>query len=122
MSDSRYGGGGKGGRQWLDAGTFVGDRPVNFSSTKMLYLYLEQLNTTDNYVGGAPSALLAMVGLGCHSFGDIDTVRVRRPDFKRLRRGTVSELKVVIMDDTGRPLDNHDLTITVVLEGIIVGL
>ena len=110
------------GGQWLDAGTYEGDRPINFASTKTLYLYLEQINTTDNYVDGAPSTLLATVGLGCHSFGDIATVRVGRPDFKCLRGDTVGELKVVIKDDTGRPLDNHNLPITVVLEGIIVGL
>ena len=102
--------------KWLTAGNYSGDRPVNFTPTKMLYLHLEQINTTSSIVDGAPSSLLCMVGIKCHSFGDIHTVRFEHPEFKHLRAGTIHELEVKIRDDTGQILDNHDLSVSLVLE------
>ena len=104
------------GGEWLTAGNYTGDRPVNFAPTKMLHLYLEQINTTSNIVDGAPSSLLGVVGIECHAFGDIHTVRFEHPEFKCLRAGTVHELEVKIRDDTGQILDNHGLPVSLVLE------
>ena len=104
------------GDQWLSAGIYTGDRPMNFATTKMLNLHLDQINTTANVFDGAPSTLLAMVGLGDYRFGDIKTVRIEHPEFKRFQSGNVDELKVSIRDTTGGSLDNHDLPISVVLE------
>ena len=56
---------------WLDARTYTGDRLVNFAPTKMLHIRLEQVNTTHNVIDGAPSILLGVVGVGCHSLGEI---------------------------------------------------
>ncbi len=92
--------------QWLNAGTFVGDCPVNLTSTKMFYLYLEQINRTENIVDGSRSTLLAMVGWGCFSFGDIGTIRDERPEFKCLQCGTVDELQVINGDDAGKIIEN----------------
>ena len=103
------------GGQWLSAGVYTGDRPVNFARSKVLRLHLEQLNTTDNTMDGAPSTLLTSIGVGCHAHGDIETVRITRPEFKHLQAGTISELKVVVRDDTGRQLINP-LPISVTLE------
>ncbi len=36
---------------------------------------MEEVNTAENIVDGAPSTLLTSIGLGCHAFGDINTVR-----------------------------------------------
>jgi hypothetical protein len=75
------------GGQWLGAGIYTGDRPVNFAKSKELRVDLEQLNTTNNTLDGAPSTLLASIGVGCHTFGDIETVSLAHPEFKRLRAG-----------------------------------
>jgi len=104
------------GGQWLDAGTYTGDRPVNFATMKTLRLHLEQLDTTHNAVDGGPSTLLAVIGLGRHAFGDISTIRIEHPEFKHLCAGTVGELKVVLRGDNGKILDNHGLPISVTLE------
>ena len=102
---------------WLGAGVYTGDRPVNFASRKILWVHLEELNTADINVDGAPSTLLAGIGLGRHAFGDINTTRIECPEFKRLRNGTVGEWKVSIKDaTTGKALSNHDLPIHVTLE------
>ena len=88
------------GGQWLCAGIYTGDRPVNFAKSKELRLHLEQLNTTDNLVDGAPSTLLSSIGVGCRVFGNIETARIMHPEFKKLQAGSISELKVV-RGDTG---------------------
>ena len=100
---------------WLDAGVYTGDRPVNFATRQMLWVHLEELNTSGNIADGAPSTLLDCVGLGRHAFGDINTVRMECPEFKRLRDGTISELKVSIRDAHGK-ISNQDLPIHVALE------
>ena len=101
---------------WLDAGVYTGDRPVNFATRQMLWVHLEEINTAENIVDGAPSTLLAGIGLGRHAFGDINTVRMECPEYKRFRDGTVGELKVSIRDSSGKAISNQDLPIHVTLE------
>ena len=103
------------GGQWLGAGIYTGDRLVNFAKSKELRLHLEQLNTTDNTMDGAPSTLLTSIGVGCRAFGDIETVRITHPEFKRLQAGSISELKIIVQDDTGLQVTNH-LPVLVTLE------
>ena len=104
---------------WLDAGVYTGDRPVNFATRQMLWVHLEELNTTGNITDRAPSTLLTCVGLGRPAFGDINTVRMECPEFKRLRDGTISELKVSIRDAHGK-ISNQDLPIHVALELVAI--
>ena len=106
---------GRGGR-WLVSGAYDGDRPVNFTTTKSLHVHLNQLNTTKNFVDSAQSTLLTSVGIGRHAFGDIHTVSIPNPEFKRLCGGTLVELKVEIREDSGELLNNHSLPIAVTLE------
>lgn len=100
---------------WLDAGVYTGDRPINFIARQTLWVHLGEINTAENIVDGAPSSLLTSIGLGSHAFGDICTVRVDYPEYKRLRFDTVSELSVTIRDATGRVINNHNLPIHVSL-------
>ena len=100
---------------WLDAGVYMGDRPVNFATRQMLWVHLEEINAAENIVNGAPSTLLAGIGLGRHAFGDISTVRMECPEYKRLRDGTIGELKVSIRDASGKAISNQDLPIHVTL-------
>ena len=79
---------------WLDAGIYTGDRAINFATRQMLWIHLGEINTAENIVDGAPSTLLTSIGVGCHAFGDIGTVRVECPEYKRLRVDTISELKM----------------------------
>jgi len=101
---------------WLNAGAYIGDRPVSFTTVKALHIHLDQVNSYYNTLDKAPSTLLTIVGVKCPSFGHIETVSFQHPEFKRLNRGTVHELKVSVHDDTGQLIDNHDLPISVVLE------
>ena len=87
---------------WLESGTYIGDRIIDFAVIKTLQIHLEQLSATGNYVDGAPSTLLANVGLGRYTFGDTVTVRFERPVFKPLRNDYISELKITIRDNSGK--------------------
>lgn len=93
-----------------------GQRPVNFSPNRLLYIHLEQLNTTENTLNGAPSSLLAVVAVGGWAYGEIKTSVFPDPAFKPLRQGTLSELQLVIRDERGHRIDNHSLPVSVVLE------
>ena len=100
---------------WLDAGVYTGDCRVNFATRQMLWVHLEEINAAENIVNGAPSTLLAGIGLGRHAFGDINKVRMECPEYKRLRDGMVGELKVSIRDASGKAISNQDLPIHVTL-------
>ena len=102
--------------QWLDAGTYNGDRPVNFALTKTLQIHLKQLNTSYNILDGAPSTLLAVVGVSDQAFGETVSLNIPSPVFQHLSSGNINELEVSIYDDIGRALSNHDLPISIVLE------
>jgi hypothetical protein len=101
---------------WLDAGKYVGDRPVNFNPTKRLNVHLEQINTTNNSLDGAPTNLLRSVAVVGDKFGSTSTVNFPHPHMKRLESGTISELKISIRDNIGTRIDNHDQPISVDLE------
>ena len=101
---------------WLAAGSYDGNRIINFAGVGALNVHLDQMNSTYNVVNGASSNLLASIGLcGC-KFGDIRTARFEHPEFKRLQEGTISELKVTIRDINGGIIDNHSLEIQAILE------
>ena len=101
---------------WLESGTYIGDRAVDFAGIKTLQIHLEQLSATENYVDGAPSTLLDTVGLGRYTLGDTVTVRFEQPVFKSLRNGCISELKITIRDASRNFINNHGQPISVVLE------
>ena len=50
------------------------------------------------------------------AYGDIEHVEFPHPRFKRLQDGTIHELKVVVCDDKGKPINNHGQAISVELE------
>ena len=102
--------------QWLTAGSYAGDRIINFMGVGALNVHLDQMNSTYNVVDGASSNLLATIGLCDCKFGDIRTIRFEHPEFKRLQEGTISELKVTIRDINGDIIDNHNLEIQAILE------
>ena len=101
---------------WLEEGEYHGDRPVDFTPTKSLQIHLEQISTSNNYMNGSPSNLLALVEIECTRFGTTNALHFDFPTFKHLMRGTAHELKVTVRDDRGRILDNHNLPISLVLE------
>jgi len=101
---------------WLESGTYIGDRVIDFAVIKTLQIHLEQLTTKGNYVDGVTSTLLANVGLGRYTFGDTATVRFEQPVFKHLRNGHISKLEITIRDNNRKNINYHGQPISVVLE------
>ena len=50
------------------------------------------------------------------SFGDIVAVRFEHPEFKRLKNGAITELKLVVKDENNNVVDNNGLPMSCVLE------
>jgi len=97
-------------------GIHIGGHPVNFATKKLLYIYLDQINTNNNIVDGKPTNLLSCIGLDCPSFGSVITKTFEHPEYKLLQNGTINEWKVTIKDENGIELDNHGLPIYISLE------
>ena len=53
---------------------------------------------------------------GLKSFGDIVAVRFEHPEFKRLKNGAITELKLVVKDENNNVVDNNGLPMSCVLK------
>ena len=102
--------------EWINSGTTIGARPVNFNVANALYIHLDQVSTNENFVDGTPSALIGVISIPDSAFGSEFTVSIAQPEYRRLQAGTISELKVRVCDEHGRTVDNHELPISVTLE------
>jgi hypothetical protein len=100
---------------WL-GGTHTGNRPVDFSGPDRIYVHLDQLNTHQNAVDGAPSTLLDIIVPPSAIFGTIVEVFRPLPLYKQLSDGTVQTLRLRLLDSSGVEINNHGLPITAVLE------
>ena len=96
--------------------TYQGDRPLDFAVLKSLYVHLSDINESHNYHHGSPSDVLADNPIENKSFGDILTVRFEHTEFKRLKNGATTELKLVVKDENNTVVDNYGLTMSCVLE------
>lgn len=95
--------------------THYGERAVDFAVYKSLYVHLEQINTSNNYLDGMPSTVLAVVPVENKEFGEITTVRFEHPEYKCLVNDAIAELKLEIRDENNNKVINH-LPINCVLE------
>ena len=96
--------------------TYQGDRPLDFAVIKSLYVHLSDINESHNYHNGSPSDVLAVIPIENKSFGDIVTVRFEHPEFKRLKNGAITELKLIVKDENNTVVDNNGLPMSCVLE------
>ena len=94
-----------------------GNKFVDFAIHKSLYIHLEQVSTSHNYLDGKPSTLLAVIPVENKEFGEIITVRFERPEYKCLVNDVITELKLEIRDENNNKIINH-LPINCVLEVI----
>jgi len=101
---------------WLDEGVYLGDHLVDFAIHKSLNVHLDEVSTTGNLVDGRPSTLIGIVPVPCLPLGGATSFSYPNPEFRCLRSGLITELKVGIRDDIEQLIDNHDLPISVVLE------
>lgn len=96
--------------------THISNRTADMAVIKSLNIHLLQINTSQNYLDGAPSTILSVVPIENKQFGDIISERFERPEYKCLMNGTISELKLEIRDENNDKINNHNLPINCVLE------
>ena len=99
----------------LTAGQHVGTKMVDFAKPKELRVYLDQINTTSNYLNGVPSSLLTIILVSDKSFGRAVYLSFARPAFKLLINGCITEFSFKIADENDILIDNHGLPILVEL-------
>ena len=97
----------------LTAGRHTGHKMIDIAKTKELRVFLDQINTTDNFLDGEPSTLLGIVPVSNKPFMKVVSCRFEFPIFKKLINGCITELSVRITDQNNTVLDNHDLPIII---------
>ena len=97
------------------ADQYMGTKMVDFAKPKELHVYLDQISSTDNFVNGVPSSLLAIIPVSDIPFGKCVHLSFDRPVFKNLTIGCITELSFKINDENEVLIDNHGLPILVEL-------
>ena len=109
---------------WLSAGEYEGDFPVEFSPKRLL-VYLKQLSTSANFEPSKnqrlePSQLLGGIPISSKSFGEYIVINVDSPLFKNLNCSSIDELdfdfKIEWANGKRDKLDNHSQPIDLILE------
>ena len=93
---------------------YVGELPVKLLVHKWLYIYLDQLTTTSNIVDGAPSTLLAIIPAS--PIKGIINITPSNPTYKKLEVGHIDQLNLRVLDENGTIVNNHDKSMTAVLD------
>ena len=102
--------------RWIVSKTYVGECSLDFVIPKMIFVHLDQMNMSANYVDGAPSTLLQAIPAGRGGYDDIEDFAFPHPLRKPLECGTISELKLSLLDKNNRPIDNNGLAVVATLE------
>ena len=103
-------------RRFVVNETHYGERTIDFTPYKQLYVHLEQINSAYNFFDGAPSNILGVVSVENKSFGDIVHTHFSNPEYKQLAHGDISELSISVCDENGQKINNNGLPINCVLE------
>ena len=97
----------------LTAGKHTGHKMIDIAKTKELRVFLDQINTTNNFLDGEPSTLLGTIPVSNKPFGKVASCQFEFPIFKKLINGCITELSVCITDQNNIVLDNNNLPIII---------
>ena len=86
---------------------------IDIAKTKELRAFLDQINTTNNFLDGEPSTLLGTIPVSNKPFGKVASCQFEFPIFKKLINGCITELSVRITDQNNIVLDNNNLPIII---------
>ena len=82
---------------------------IDIAKTKELRVFLDQINTTNNFLDGELSTLRVIIPVSNKPFGKVVSCRFEFPVYKKLINGCITELSMRITDQKNTVLDNHDL-------------
>ena len=91
--------------------TITGSKPINMGVNKSLYLYLNELNTTENLLNGKPSNLLEIIPTGRGSYCERETKEYIVPRYKQLSKGFFETLNLSIRNENNELVEFNDLFI-----------
>ena len=95
---------------------YVGSRPARLPIPhKWLYIYLDQLSTSFNFIDGAPSTLLEIVPASTDA-NSIVSINLHNPVYKKLQVGDIHQLNLRVLNERGDIVDNNQKPMTAVLE------
>jgi len=80
-------------------GKNISDTVPTFRTPRALNIFVDSVDTRNNYVDGKFSTLLASVPCSGGKIGDYITHTVVNPLFKRLCNGYISELTLTVKDE-----------------------
>lgn len=80
---------------------------VDFMPVKLLNVHCNQVDSRDNFFDTSPSTLLTTVAIGNHVFGDVVTHDFFNPEYKRLKPGALTDLKIDIFDQSDNEIIHH---------------
>ena len=89
----------------------TGTKPINMGVNKSLYLYLNELNTTENLLNGKPSNLLEIISTERPSYCEIETKEYISHRYKRLMKGFFENLNLSITNEKGDLINFNDVVI-----------
>lgn len=101
---------------WIGAGSYVGTSPPGFFNNRNLFVHLDQINTTGSVLNGRQSTLLRIIPTCGESYGESRTVFFEKPQFRRLRDGSIQELTMRILDASGTDISTSAQPFSVTLE------
>jgi hypothetical protein len=105
------------GTTWM-SGIVTGTRPIDIFPIKFLNIYLNELITAEdsnNFIDGLPSYILARIPANVYQLGDMVTINIDPRFIKLPIEDKIRTLTVIIKDDDGKSIDNHDAQISVIL-------
>ena len=71
-----------------------------------MYVHLSDVNQSHNYHNGSPSDVLAVIPIENKSYGDIVTAHFEHSVFKSLKKGAITELKLVVKDKNNNVVES----------------
>ena len=74
-------------RRRYTAGKHTGHKMIDIAKIKELRIFLDQINTTTNFLDGEPSTLLGIVPVSYKPFGKVVSCRFEFPIFMKLING-----------------------------------
>lgn len=78
-----------------------------YLSPLCLYLYLDCIDTSVNFLNGKRSTLLTSIPIGNTDVGEIFTYQPSSDNFKKLYSGDINHIRLIIKDENDKPFSGR---------------
>ena len=88
--------------------TYIGKKELDLAINKAIYIHLDQLSLSENYLNGNKCQLLRTIAEGKGQFCDLETVEFINLQFKKLEIGYFEHLNISFTNVEGNPVEIKD--------------